>query len=208
MPKQVSWRIDILSPQEQKKINDWLAEQKNTQASLTNIVMHMINRFGNTDIMTFDVQMALYAEILGSRPHSNVAGYSGPVAQVETHAAPAEPAELPEPAEDDEPVEVEDEPAEVDEPVEEDEPAETEEKPKEPVVHEAQLNVPKQEPKPELKEEPAPAPQPKKEKKDERPFDSSSSGYTTQRVDVERKQENKQDDSPKDFYSGLSDTDF
>lgn len=58
--KNVSWRVsdDPLSD----TINEWLDAQKNIQDSLTNIVLHMIERFGIRNITDYDIQKTLYQE--------------------------------------------------------------------------------------------------------------------------------------------------
>lgn len=58
--KLVSWRLEKLPKNQQDTINGWLNAQQNIQLSLTNVVQHMIDRFGVTDIMNYDVQKALY----------------------------------------------------------------------------------------------------------------------------------------------------
>lgn len=58
--KLISWRIEKLEQTQQDTINDWLDNQQNIQQSLTNVVLHMINRFGTTDIMNYENQKALY----------------------------------------------------------------------------------------------------------------------------------------------------
>lgn len=58
--KLVSWRLEKLDKNQQDTINAWLDAQQNIQLSLTNVVQHMIDRFGITDIMNYDVQKALY----------------------------------------------------------------------------------------------------------------------------------------------------
>lgn len=58
--KLVSWRLEKLEKEQQVAINAWLNAQQNIQLSLTNVVQHMIDRFGVTDIMNYDVQKALY----------------------------------------------------------------------------------------------------------------------------------------------------
>lgn len=58
--KLVSWRLEKLPKNQQDTINAWLDAQQNIQLSLTNVVQHMIDRFGVTDIMNYDVQKALY----------------------------------------------------------------------------------------------------------------------------------------------------
>lgn len=58
--KNVSWRV-IDSPQ-RETINKWLDAQKNIQDSLTNIVLHMIERFGIRNITDYDIQKMLYQE--------------------------------------------------------------------------------------------------------------------------------------------------
>ncbi|MFY0521144.1 hypothetical protein ACOMCU_25450 [Lysinibacillus sp. UGB7] len=58
--KLVSWRLEKLEKNQQATINAWLDAQPNIQLSITNVVQHMIDRFGITDIMNYDVQKALY----------------------------------------------------------------------------------------------------------------------------------------------------
>lgn len=58
--KLVSWRLEKLDKKQQDTINAWLDKQQNIQLSLTNIVQHMIDRYGITDIMDYDVQKSLY----------------------------------------------------------------------------------------------------------------------------------------------------
>lgn len=58
--KNVSWRV-IDSPQ-RETINKWLDAQKNIQDSLTNIVLHMIERFGIRNITDYDIQKMLYQQ--------------------------------------------------------------------------------------------------------------------------------------------------
>lgn len=58
--KLVSWRLEKLDKKQQDTINSWLDAQQNIQLSLTNIVQHMIDRYGITDIMNYDVQKSLY----------------------------------------------------------------------------------------------------------------------------------------------------
>lgn len=59
---QVSWRLDYLSEDERKKINTWLDQQSNNQKSITNVVLHAIDRFGNADIMGHEIQRKLFNE--------------------------------------------------------------------------------------------------------------------------------------------------
>lgn len=58
--KLVSWRLEKLEKKQQDTINAWLNAQQNIQLSLTNVVQHMIDRYGITDIMNYDVQKSLY----------------------------------------------------------------------------------------------------------------------------------------------------
>lgn len=58
--KLVSWRLEKLDKKQQDTINAWLDAQQNIQLSLTNVVQHMIDRYGITDIMNYDVQKSLY----------------------------------------------------------------------------------------------------------------------------------------------------
>lgn len=58
--KIVTWRVAD-TPQSDL-INEWLDKQKNIQVSLTNIVLHIIDRFGMRDITDYDIQKVLYQE--------------------------------------------------------------------------------------------------------------------------------------------------
>lgn len=58
--KNVSWRV--IDAPHSEAINKWLDEQKNIQDSLTNIVLHMIERFGIRNITDYDIQKMLYQE--------------------------------------------------------------------------------------------------------------------------------------------------
>jgi hypothetical protein len=58
--KIVTWRVAD-TPQSDL-INEWLDKQKNIQVSLTNLVLHMIDRFGMRDITDYDIQKVLYQE--------------------------------------------------------------------------------------------------------------------------------------------------
>lgn len=69
---QVSWRLDYLSDNERKKINAWLDQQANNQKSITNVVLHAIDRFGNADIMDHDIQKLLFRETLQPQENSPV----------------------------------------------------------------------------------------------------------------------------------------
>jgi len=60
--KNVTWRIAD-NPQNDL-INQWLDQQKNIQESITNIVLHMIDRFGIQNITDYDIQKILYQELL------------------------------------------------------------------------------------------------------------------------------------------------
>ena len=59
--EQVSWR---LKEPHYQTFNDWCNAQDNVQESLTNIVLHLIERFGNRNIRDFDIQKALYQDLL------------------------------------------------------------------------------------------------------------------------------------------------
>lgn len=67
--KIVTWRVAD-TPQSDL-INEWLDKQQNIQVSLTNIVLHMINRFGIKDIMDYDIQRILYREFSSGTSKEN-----------------------------------------------------------------------------------------------------------------------------------------
>lgn len=60
--RNVTWRVAEHS--ENKKLNQWLDSQKNIQDSIANIVLHMIDRFGNVNITDYEVQKQLYGKIV------------------------------------------------------------------------------------------------------------------------------------------------
>lgn len=57
-------RLDKLTDEKRKKINDWLDAQSNMQESITNLVIHAIERFGNVEITDYNVQKALYSDTI------------------------------------------------------------------------------------------------------------------------------------------------
>ena len=67
--KIVTWRVAD-TPQSDL-INEWLDKQQNIQVSLTNIVLHMINRFGIKDIMDYDIQRILSQEFSSGTSKEN-----------------------------------------------------------------------------------------------------------------------------------------
>jgi len=67
--KIVTWRV--ADPPQSDLINEWLDKQQNIQVSLTNIVLHMINRFGIKDIMDYDIQRILYQEFSSGTSKEN-----------------------------------------------------------------------------------------------------------------------------------------
>ncbi|WP_309138316.1 hypothetical protein [Parageobacillus sp. VR-IP] len=67
--KIVTWRVAD-TPQSDL-INEWLDKQQNIQVSLTNIVLHMINRFGIKDIMDYGIQKILYQEFSSGTSKEN-----------------------------------------------------------------------------------------------------------------------------------------
>lgn len=58
--KNVSWRV--ADDPKSEAINQWLDAQKNIQDSLTNIVLHTIERFGIRNITDYDIQKMLYRD--------------------------------------------------------------------------------------------------------------------------------------------------
>ena len=67
--KIVTWRV--ADTPKSDLINEWLDKQQNIQVSLTNIVLHMINRFGIKDIMDYDIQRILYQEFSSGTSKEN-----------------------------------------------------------------------------------------------------------------------------------------
>ena len=60
MRKMISFKIENLPDKERKIVDEWADGQKNINQSLANIVMHVVNLTGNTDVMDFDVQRKLH----------------------------------------------------------------------------------------------------------------------------------------------------
>lgn len=58
----LSWRFGGLSKTEIRTIKKWLNTQRNKNESISQLVLHMIHRFGNRDILEFDVQKALFLD--------------------------------------------------------------------------------------------------------------------------------------------------
>ncbi|WP_430510702.1 hypothetical protein [Gottfriedia solisilvae] len=67
--KVVTWRIQ--DHPKYKLLNNWCNSQDNIQDSITNIVLHLIERFGNKDITDFDIQRILHSESLGIETVTN-----------------------------------------------------------------------------------------------------------------------------------------
>lgn len=59
---QITWKLDRLSKKQQEQANKWADQQQNIQTSVTNIILHMIDRYGYVDFMDFDVQKDLFKE--------------------------------------------------------------------------------------------------------------------------------------------------
>lgn len=83
MPKRknVTWRIGDSS--QNKLINDWLDQQKNIQDSITNIVLHMIDRFGMQNITDHEIQKILYQESLAQPEENHTAEKNAAAKQAE-----------------------------------------------------------------------------------------------------------------------------
>ncbi|MDD9150429.1 MULTISPECIES: hypothetical protein [unclassified Sporolactobacillus] len=58
------WRYDADSGVQQK-INAWMDQQSNVRDSLQMLVLYFVDRFGNVNVMDYDVQKKLYADVLG-----------------------------------------------------------------------------------------------------------------------------------------------
>lgn len=62
---QITWKLDRLSEKQKVKVNRWGDNQQNMQASITSVMLHMIDRFGDgVDFLDFDVQKELYTEVV------------------------------------------------------------------------------------------------------------------------------------------------
>jgi hypothetical protein len=84
--KIVTWRVAD-TPQSDL-INEWLDKQKNIQVSLTNLVLHMIDRFGMRDITDYDIQKILYQEFSsGASKESSLKNKTGSNQNKETEGA-------------------------------------------------------------------------------------------------------------------------
>lgn len=60
MRKMISFKVENLPPKQQKIVNDWADGQASIQQSLANIIMHVVEFTGNTDVMDFEVQRQLH----------------------------------------------------------------------------------------------------------------------------------------------------
>lgn len=58
--KNVTWRVS--QHPEHKKINKWLDSQRSIQDSISNIVLHMIDRYGYVNITDYEIQKQLYGK--------------------------------------------------------------------------------------------------------------------------------------------------
>lgn len=61
--KSVSWKFDKLSDNDKEKIRLFIKSQKNTQNTLNFLAIHFLERFGEVDIMDFEVQRQLFADL-------------------------------------------------------------------------------------------------------------------------------------------------
>ena len=56
----VSWRLGNLPKKERDLINKWLDSQQNINNSITNAILHVIDRAGVGDITSFETQKLLF----------------------------------------------------------------------------------------------------------------------------------------------------
>ncbi|TGA98622.1 hypothetical protein E4665_07090 [Sporolactobacillus shoreae] len=57
------WRYDG-NPDARQRINIWMDQQSNVRNSLKMLVLYFADRFGNKNVMDYDVQKQLYADVL------------------------------------------------------------------------------------------------------------------------------------------------
>lgn len=74
--KNVTWRVS--QHPEHKKINKWLDSQRSIQDSISNIVLHMIDRYGYVNITDYEIQKQLYGKFtdIDYRMEKELAGES------------------------------------------------------------------------------------------------------------------------------------
>ncbi|MCO7126138.1 hypothetical protein NIE88_10165 [Sporolactobacillus shoreicorticis] len=64
------WRYDG-DPDARQRINDWMDQQNNVRDSLQMLVLYFADRFGNKNVMDYEVQKQLYADVLNLLPSSS-----------------------------------------------------------------------------------------------------------------------------------------
>lgn len=57
------WRYDG-NPDAQKRINAWMDHQGNVRDSLQMLVLYFADRFGNKNVMDYEVQKQLFADVI------------------------------------------------------------------------------------------------------------------------------------------------
>ncbi|MEK5081050.1 hypothetical protein MKX73_19175 [Solibacillus sp. FSL W7-1436] len=58
----ISLRIDNQPLERQERLNEWLNAQSNNTQSIFNLIDHMIDRFGYTDVTSHEINKKLYLE--------------------------------------------------------------------------------------------------------------------------------------------------
>ncbi|MFT9428018.1 MAG: hypothetical protein ABF586_12740 [Sporolactobacillus sp.] len=57
------WRYDG-DPDARQRINDWMDQQNNVRDSLQMLVLYFADRFGDKNVMDYEVQKKLYADVI------------------------------------------------------------------------------------------------------------------------------------------------
>lgn len=60
--KNVSWRLDRLTEKNQEKVRAYLKSQSNVQKTLEFQALYFQERFGNVDILDYEVQRKLFSD--------------------------------------------------------------------------------------------------------------------------------------------------
>ena len=60
----INWRYGNLSKSDIKMVKKWLGAQRNKNESITQVILHIIQRYGYKDVLNFDMQRQLFADTL------------------------------------------------------------------------------------------------------------------------------------------------
>lgn len=60
----ISWRYGSIAKDDIRKVKKWLGSQRNKNEAITQVILHMIERYGYKDVLEFDMQRQLFADSL------------------------------------------------------------------------------------------------------------------------------------------------